>query len=129
MQLQTKHQTLRFLQIKFAYKKNSFLLCKERDMIISNKIVLNDFVQKHSRAVKPMNRWVEEVQAAEWTTHQELKDTFPSADYVGNGRYVFNISGNNFRIVAVVLFVDGVLIIRFVGTHAEYSKIKDCSVI
>ncbi len=98
-------------------------------MIISNKIVLNDFVQKHSRAVKPMNRWVEEVQAAEWTTHQELKDTFPSADYVGNGRYVFNISGNNFRIVAVVLFVDGVLIIRFVGTHAEYSKIKDCSVI
>ena len=60
-------------------------------------------------------------------THNDLKDTFPSADYVGNGRYVFNISGNNFRIVAVVLFIGGILELRFVGTHAEYDKIKNCS--
>lgn len=50
-------------------------------MRISNKLLLNDFVQRHSRAVKPMNKWVEEVLKAEWATHKDLKDTFPSADY------------------------------------------------
>lgn len=48
---------------------------------------------------------------------------FPSADYVKNGRYVFNIGGNNFRVVAVVIFIGGVMNIRFVGTHPEYDKI------
>ena len=46
-----------------------------------------------------------------------------------NGRYVFNIGGNNYRIVAVVVFVCGIMTLRFVGTHAQYDKIKDCSVI
>ena len=53
---------------------------------------------------------------------------FPSADYVKNGRYVFNIGGNNYRIVAVVIFIGGVMNIRFVGTHQEYDKI-DCATI
>lgn len=48
--------------------------------------------------------------------------------YVKNGRYVFNIGGNNYRIVAVVIFIGDVINIRFVGTHQEYDKI-DCSTI
>lgn len=96
-------------------------------MDIANKTKLNDFVQKHSRAVKPLNKWVEEVKQASWQSHQHLKDTFPSADYVGNGRYVFNIGGNKYRIVAIVLFINGVMDIRFVGTHADYDKIQNCA--
>lgn len=96
-------------------------------MLISNKLILEEFVQRHSRAVKPINRWLEEVKKVSWLSHQDLKKTFPSADYVGNSRYVFNISGNNFRIVAVVLFIGGVLELRFVGTHSEYDKIRNCS--
>lgn len=96
-------------------------------MIISNKLLLVDFVQKHSQAVKPLNKWATEVTSASWQSHNDLKSTFPSADYVGNGRYVFNIGGNKYRIVAVVLFVNGVFELRFVGTHNEYDKIKDCS--
>ena len=96
-------------------------------MLISNKLILEEFVRKHSRAVKPINKWVIDVTKSTWATHQDLKDTFPSADYVGNGRYVFNISGNNFRIIAVVLFIGCILELRFIGTHAEYDKIKDCS--
>ncbi|MCW4092142.1 type II toxin-antitoxin system HigB family toxin [Segatella copri] len=42
-----------------------------------------------------------------------------------NDRYVFNISGNKFRLVTIVVFFQGFLHIRFVGTHAEYDKIKD----
>lgn len=96
-------------------------------MIISNKLLLNEYVQKHSRAAKPMNKWVDDVTNATWTSHNDLKKDFPSADYVGNSRYVFNIGGNNFRLITVVLFIVGVLEIRFIGSHADYSKLKDCS--
>ena len=97
-------------------------------MIIANKEILDDFVQSHAQAIKPLNKWVEDVKAAKWKNHTELKAMFPSADYVKNGRYVFNIGGNNYRIVAVVVFMGGVMNIRFVGTHAEYDKI-DCATI
>lgn len=92
-------------------------------MIIANKEILDDFVQTHAQAAQPLNKWVEVVKAAEWKNHAELKKMFPSADYVKNGRYVFNIGGNNFRVVAVVIFIGGVMNIRFVGTHPEYDKI------
>ena len=97
-------------------------------MIVSNKTILDEFVQKHAKDAGPLNKWVQKVRLLHWKSHSELKKDFPSADYVKNGRYVFNISGNNFRLVAVVLFVDGVLNIRFVGTHSEYDKI-DCATI
>ncbi|MDL2291811.1 type II toxin-antitoxin system HigB family toxin [Bacteroides sp. OttesenSCG-928-F21] len=96
-------------------------------MLISNKRLLSDFCQKHAQAINPLNRWITEVTSANWTEHINLKQTFPHADYVGNGRYAFNISGNKFRLVALVLFIGGVVEIRFVGTHAEYDKIKNCS--
>lgn len=97
-------------------------------MIIANKELLDNFVQSHANAVKPLNKWIEEVMTASWTSHADLKKTFPSADYIKNGRYVFNIGGNNYRLVAVVVFIAGVMNIRFIGTHAEYDKI-DCTTI
>lgn len=97
-------------------------------MIIANKELLDDFVQGHAQAAKPLNKWVEVVKMAQWKNHAELKAMFPSADYVKNGRYVFNIGGNNFRVVAVVIFIGGVMNVRYVGTHTEYEKI-DCATI
>ena len=97
-------------------------------MIIANKELLDAFVQTHAQAAKPLNKWVEVVQATQWKNHAELKATFPTADYVKNGRYVFNIGGNNYRLVAVAIFIGGVMNIRFVGTHAEYDKIDSSTI-
>ena len=97
-------------------------------MIIANKELLDEFVQFHPQAIKPLNRWVELVLSAQWKNHADVKKMFPSADYVKNGRYVFNIRGNNYRIVAVVIFVGGVMNIRFVGTHSEYDKIDSSTI-
>lgn len=96
-------------------------------MFVSNKPILLDFIEKHAKAVKPLNRWLKIVSEAQWRDHNDLKNDFPTADYVKDGRYVFNISGNNYRLVAVVMFVAGGLELRYIGTHAEYDKIKDCS--
>ena len=63
---------------------------------------------------------------AEWHNFSDIRADFPDADYVGNQHYVFNIRGNNYRLVVVIKFTIGRLFIRFVGTHGEYDKI-DCT--
>ena len=97
-------------------------------MVISNKVLLSEFVEKHSLSAGPLNKWAEKVTMANWKNHAELKQAFPSVDYVKNGRYVFNIGGNHYRLVVVIVFVAGVVEIRFVGTHAEYDKIDSSTI-
>ena len=58
-----------------------------------------------------------------------VRDTFGSVDAVGNDRYVFNIKGNDYRLIAMIFFDKRTVYIRFIGTHAEYDKLKDCSTI
>ena len=55
----------------------------------------------------------------------DVKNEFNHVDFVGNDRYVFNIKGNKFRLVAIIHFNIRTLYIRFIGTHTEYDKI-DC---
>ncbi len=97
-------------------------------MRIWDKGVLDKYVRKHSDIANALQQWTDFVEEADWKSHNELKIDFPSADYVGNGRYIFNIRGNNYRLVTVVVFIAGILKIRFIGTHAEYDKI-DCRTI
>jgi len=97
-------------------------------MKIRNKELLDNYACRHANARNALQHWINFVEEAEWNSHNGLKMDFPSADYVGKGRYVFNIQGNNHRVVAVVVFVAGIINIRFVGTHAEYDKV-DCKTI
>ena len=62
---------------------------------------------------------------AQWTCFADIKKSFNSVDAVGNKRFVFNIKGNHFRIVALILFTPKILYIRFVGTHKEYDDIEN----
>ena len=73
-----------------------------------------------------LQRWYHIVSVAQWKNLGDMKVDFPSVDYVGNQRYVFNMRGNRYRLVVVVKFVMGYVFIRFVGTHNEYDRI-DCS--
>ena len=97
-------------------------------MKIWDKELIDKFIEKHADATSAFQRWIDIIEEAEWRSHVELKMDFPSADYVGNSRYVFNIRGNTYRVVVVVIFIAGMLKIRFIGTHAEYNKI-DCKTI
>ncbi|MCL2650410.1 MAG: type II toxin-antitoxin system HigB family toxin [Candidatus Azobacteroides sp.] len=94
-------------------------------MQIFGKRLIKKFILKHTIAKNALENWMNTVESSDWKSHMDLKQTFPSADYVGNAKYVFNIKGNGYRIVAVVIFVGGTLSIRFIGTHEEYNKI-DC---
>jgi len=97
-------------------------------MKILNRGLLDNFIDKHTDSESALQHWINIVDDAEWNSHNDLKKDFPSADYVGKERYVFNIRGNNYRIVAVVTFIAGSLMIRFIGSHSEYIKV-DCKTI
>jgi len=64
------------------------------------------------------------VKFADWKSLSEIKSDFRTVNYVGNNRYVFDIKGNDFRIVVIIIFVSKKVYIRFIGTHSEYNKIN-----
>lgn len=71
--------------------------------------------------------WHSKTKNAEWDNFADVKKTFNSVDSVGNGRFVFNIKGNSYRLIALIKFTLKLVYIRFIGTHKEYDKIDDCS--
>jgi mRNA interferase HigB len=60
---------------------------------------------------------------AQWRNPDELKASHPRASILRAGRIVFNIKGNDYRLIAALQYQAGVLVIRFFGTHAEYDRI------
>jgi mRNA interferase HigB len=80
-------------------------------------------VKSEPDSIKAMQKFIEIVEEAEWRNLNDIKTDLISVDYVTNERYAFDIRGNKYRIIAVIIFIGGVFSIRFVGTHAEYSKI------
>ena len=95
-------------------------------IVSHRKLVL--FYIKHIAAKSALEEWYSKVKDAKWTCFADMKKTFNSVDSIGNQRYVFNIKGNNYRLVVVVKFTVQFVYVRFVGTHAEYEAI-DCKTI
>jgi mRNA interferase HigB len=98
------------------------------NMKIRNIELLEKFTNKHADSKKAIQAFVDFVEDAEWKHFNDVKFDFNSVDYIADERYIFNIRGNKYRIIAVIVFVAGLFVIRFVGTHAEYSKINAKSI-
>lgn len=92
-------------------------------MRVIAKRTLVQFYENHSDAQTPLIAWHDFVLKANWQTPQDIKNDFASASFVGNTRVVFNIGGNNYRLVADINYQIGAVWIKFIGTHAQYDKI------
>jgi len=77
----------------------------------------------HRDAEQPLRAWVRIVKAASWVDPPAVKAMFGSADILRDGRVVFNIGGNKYRLVAWINYHYGVVYVRFVGTHRDYDAI------
>lgn len=86
------------------------------------------FYQKHSDAQVALEAWFEKTSNADWLSFADIKRDFNSVDSVGGQHYVFNIRGNNYRLIVVVKFRIKLVYIRFIGTHAEYGKIDSSKI-
>ncbi len=79
---------------------------------------------EHADSEVSLRAWYHYAKAAEWQNPQDLKKQFRHASIIGNGRVVFNIKGNAYRLIAAIDFEFQVVYIRFVGTHGEYEKVN-----
>jgi mRNA interferase HigB len=86
---------------------------------------LLEFAKQHSGTSASLRNWRTLTRHATWQSFNDIKDTFNSADQItlpdGN-RVVFNIRGNAFRLITVVHYNRGIIYIRRLLTHPEYSK-------
>lgn len=88
--------------------------------VISQK-ALRDFESTHPAAKAPLAHWFKLVKQSEFHSFQDIRNTFPSADWV-DGLVIFMIGGNNYRLIAAVHFNRQKLYVRDLLTHAEYDK-------
>jgi mRNA interferase HigB len=84
---------------------------------------LRDYSIDNAQARIPLLNWYEIVRNASWENLSDVKQDFRTVDYVGNNRYVFNIKGNDYRIVVIIIFLSKKVYIRFIGKHDDYDKI------
>ena len=94
-------------------------------MRIISKSKLVEYYTKVPQAKTALEEWYEKTKKAEWNCFADIKKSFNSIDALGNQRYVFNIKGNDFRLIVLIRFTPHTFYIRFIGTHAEYDKIND----
>lgn len=90
--------------------------------IIARKKIVEYYTENPNARVA-LEDWFHKTKESEWTCFADIKKTFNSVDNVGNQHYVFNIKGNNYRLVVVIKFTIKTVLIRFIGTHAEYDLI------
>ena len=98
-------------------------------MVIISKAVLQQFIEQYPDSGKAIGKWYEDTKAANWKNCSEVKKTFNTVDSVGNDRYVFDIKGNQYRLIALIIFKVRTVFILFVGTHKQYDLVEANKVI
>ncbi len=85
---------------------------------------LRSFWVKHKDSEQQLKAWYNEASKSKWKNINDLKTDFPSASILSNNRIIFNIKGNNYRLIVNINFEYQIIWILFIGTHAEYDKIN-----
>ncbi|MEO6967048.1 MAG: type II toxin-antitoxin system HigB family toxin [Rhodanobacteraceae bacterium] len=89
---------------------------------------LRRFWERHPDSEQPLKAWYDEAKHASWTTPQEIKNHYASASFVGSNRVIFNIKGNDYRLIAAVAYRFQAVYIKFIGTHAQYNRVDAATV-
>ena len=113
-----------FLKGTSRYGNFCLPLTKGQDLRVIAKKILRDFWTKHSGCEQHLKSWYREAEKSEWKNTNEIKKDYPTASILGDNRVVFNIKGNNYRLIVKINFYYQMTWIRFIGTHKEYDRIN-----
>lgn len=80
-------------------------------------------LSKYQQATEPLKAWAYETKYSTWGNANELKSKYGNASIISSKRVVFNIKGNDYRLIADIEYRLGIVFIVWFGTHAEYDKI------
>jgi mRNA interferase HigB len=92
-------------------------------MRVIAKRTLTEFWAIHPQAQTPLRVWFQIALKAQWRSFADVRASFGSVDVVGDKRFIFNIAGNRYRLAARISFEHQRVLIKFIGTHADYDSI------
>jgi mRNA interferase HigB len=84
---------------------------------------LRDFWVAHPDAEQPLLAWYDEASKATWAQPADIRANYANASILKNRRVVFNIKGNDYRLIVAVAYRVGVVYVKFIGTHAQYDAV------
>lgn len=87
------------------------------------KSTLREFWERHADSEQYLKTWYDTAKGASWCTPNDIKNAYVSASILKNGRVVFNIKGNSYRLIVKFNYERQWAFIRFIGTHIEYNKV------
>lgn len=91
-------------------------------MKLLGRTKLEDFKIQHPDAAKRIDAWSAEVESYTWNSPHDVKHYYGSTDFPGGNRVIFNIKGNQYRILATIDYTHKIVVAEKIGTHTEYSK-------
>jgi len=86
--------------------------------------IIEAFKKDHAASRGQLDAWQTDVERETWLTPHDIKRRYRSADFLTDNRVIFDIKGNSYRLVVKVRYQNGLVVVEWVGTHAEYSKKK-----
>ncbi|GHT72529.1 toxin RelE [Bacteroidia bacterium] len=92
-------------------------------MRVIAKKMLREFWTIHPNCEQQLKSWYQEASNARWLNPNQIKTDYPSASILNDNRIVFNIKGNNYRLIVKINYDYQMIWIRFIGTHVAYDKI------
>jgi len=87
------------------------------------KSTLREYWEKVPETEQHLKTWYDTVKSVQWKTPSDVKKSYANASILKNGRIVFNIKGNSYRLIVRINYEKQWVFIRFIGTHSEYDKI------
>jgi mRNA interferase HigB len=91
-------------------------------MRIAGRDELDEFVGAHADARTWIENWIADAETARWLTPQDIKRNYASASFLASNIVIFNVKGNRYRLEVRVAYNTGTVVVRWAGTHAEYTK-------
>jgi len=93
-------------------------------MRLIGKILLDKFRRRHADVRSQINSWEAEVEEAIWDTPTHLKKRYPKASLIKGGYVVFDLCGNKYRLLTLVNYKNGIVLVKNIGNHKEYNNWK-----
>jgi mRNA interferase HigB len=91
-------------------------------MKIAGRNLLEGFCAKHTAARQWIENWLSDAEAAKWAKPQDIKERYASASFLAGKTVTFNVKGNEYRLEVACAYQVGVVVVKWVGTHAEYDE-------
>lgn len=93
-------------------------------MKVLGRKIISDFKKKHADVRSQLDAWIAEADEATWSCQKDIKERYATASFLAGNRVIFNIKGNTYRLDVLISYESSIVLVKRIGTHAEYDTWK-----